>query len=461
MYINPVKIPTINYNNEKFNRITWYPADTVSFKNHLITYGKLPKGFDIHNIKELTIHSPGVIESIDTGYLAQVFKYKPAKSSKIYAIKKIWPEHLAKHVTANPVQQLRTEAEAYNLIGNNPNIPKFFAYKGDFSGKKDSFANNYIVMEWVDGVQTSQNGTYYDLNMINKTKLEKIYNLLHEFDTKGIFHNDLWAGNILFTDKDVNIIDFNRASFFNPVLNHNSTNLDSFKERFLWRYFSDVYQKSGENELVDVYKHTLNLEISLLNKRAKFLQSKSNDTGTDELKSKANGLKELLKNNQDLKNYIFKELYTSDLRCGKIYAKYFEFENDEAIESFKRARDVSQTYPEIINNDNKTINSTIQIIKMLKNAMNYAKKLKFQESLEIFEKVKQKLNDSNIYTEAERKEVYYQKFSKFCDININYLNAEVNGSKQDAQIILNDNEQFFKETKRILPYFYTLKALSL
>jgi len=459
MRINPIKINIISNKKEETRTNRLYCSDTVSFKSHIDMYGRLPDDFDINNIKELSSTTPGILESIDTGYLAQIFKYKPANSPKVYAIKKIWPENLAKHVSADPVKQLQTEAKVYQMLGNQPNTPKFYTYNGDFSGTKDSLANNYIVMEWVDGVQISKNGTYYDLSRIDKSKLKKIYKLLHEFDVKGIFHNDLWAGNLLFTKNDVNIIDFNRASFFNPILNHKSTNLDSFKERFLLRYFSDVYQKKGQDELIDVYKYTMDLEISSLKNRARFLKSNSNYQGAEELETYAKHLT-LLKNNQNLlKEHIFKEIYESDLRCGKIYAKYFEFEDDEAIESFKRSRDISQNYPEILDKNN-SISSNLQIIKTFKNAMNYAKESRFKESLKSFEMVKQKLSDQNIYPVTERDEVYYQKFSRFCDININFLNAMINGSKQDVQIILDDNEQFFKETKRILSYFYTLKAIA-
>ena len=245
---------------------------TITFKGDL-TYGKMPEDIKTNLASTCSVDTSGVIKTDDTGYLAQIFKYQ-SQASNIYAIKKVWSEDLAKHVTADPVGQLKTEAEVYNKLVGIAHIPKFYCYNGDFSKNRKALANNYLVIGWVDGKQASTRGTFYDFKLVSKENLAKIYRIIGKFDKRGVLHNDLWAGNILFMPKDVNIIRFQYdQNYLTQSSTIKKTNLDSFKERFLNRYFSDVFQKLGEKELVDIYIYTTYQEINQLKDKAEFFKS--------------------------------------------------------------------------------------------------------------------------------------------------------------------------------------------
>lgn len=433
------------------------PKDIVSFKSAL-TIGCLPNDITV-DLEHLNENSNGVIAVNDTGYLAQIFKYKPHNSNNIYAIKKVWPDDLAKHISANPLEQLKTEAQVYERLKGIKNIPEFYFYKGTISTSPKTRENNYIVMQWVDGEQASLKGTFYNSDLITKDKLKKIYNLLLEFDKRGVLHNDLWAGNILFTKNDVNLIDFNRSRFFDPISSPKTNNLDSFKERFLNRYLSDVYQQSGEEELVDLYKNTQLFEADFLEKKAKFFNSNGLKDEAQELFKQKEIVKQSIKDQNKLKEKALLEVINTDLRCGKIYAKYFEFEDGETQECYNRLRKTISATNNIGNINPININYNIQIIDMLKQTINSINNKNIESSLSTYKKIRQKLLNPKAYPQSEREEMYYQKFSKFCDINIEILSSLATNDKQKAEFLLQNNKDFFYQTKRIIPYYEKLKSL--
>lgn len=388
-------------------------ADTVCFtsKNY-----KIPEDIDIEVIRNMSENTPGVIEVVGTGYLAQVFKYQSPKSGKIYAVKKLWPEHLKKHTTADPVKQLDDEIQAYKKLKNVKNIPKLYGYSNECD-KKDANADHFIIVEWVEGKPVSKDSTFYDLEKIDKSRLKKIFDLIYEFDKRGVLQNDLWSANILFTDKDINIIDFNRSSFFNCSKNYEKSNLKDFKERFLWRYLSDIYHRSGEEKFFKIYKDTLKLEIDFLNRKSVSELFKHNNKGARELQIQAKSLKSLTDN--QIKEKALKEIYESDLRCARIYSKYFEFNDNQAVESFKRARIIQEQHPNLLEDRKKLIDTNLEIISAIKNVFDKSENSTPEKSQKIFKNIEAKLNDKSVYTENERKETYYQKFQEFCRINMN------------------------------------------
>lgn len=452
MQITKIKSPLIN-NLQQVQpsfKTQGIMADTVSFKSKLVM-GKLPDDIkiDIENINENT---HGVIDVNDTGYLAQIFKYRSSQNARTYAIKKVWPDHLAKHISANPVEQLKTEAEIYQRIKGVNNTPKFYYYSGDFSKSQNSEKNNYLVMEWVDGKQASAEGTFYNNKLITKGKLKKLFDLMQKFDQRGVLHNDLWAGNILFTKNGVNLIDFNRSAFFDPVKSPETNNLDSFKERFLSRYLSDVYEQSGEEALVDLYKTTQLFEADFLKKKSKFLKSNGLDCAAKKLSEQSKAIRQNLKNHDSTRENALNEVIKTDLRCGKIYGKYFEFEDGEALECYKR---LEKTLPE-----NPTVTSNIKVMSLLKEIMDLSYEHNTEDDFKKFKKIKQLLKDETVYPEDERKEVYYQKFSKFADVNMAILDKLLNGNNSEAAALLEENKDFFYQTKRMVPYYIKMSEIN-
>ncbi len=446
-------------------------SDSVTFSTTptaLKTQGEMPNDIKLETILSMSENSntPGVLDVINTGYLAQVFKYKPPGSENIYAIKKVWNEDQTKCITANPVEQLCTEAEVYKRLKDKGiNIPVFYYYQGDFSGKKGSANNNFIVMEWLDGKFVSEEGTFYNFDLIDKSKIRDVFNLIDKFDENGVFHNDLWSANILFNGKGAYAIDFNRAGFFDPKRDFQGTNLDSFKERFLWRYYSDIYHRSAEDRqtreknLIDIYRYCLELESGLLNNRANLVSS---DNGKAEiLLAKAKELNKLTKNTSALTNRAYKEIYDTDLRCGRIYSKYFEFKDIEAKLSFERAKIIRQNHPDILPDEVRMLDANISVVEKLHDIMAYHDETKIETNLQLFKEMRVTLDDADAYCEREKQELYYKKFSKFCDINIKFLEALQKGNKEAAKSVLEqpDNKQFFKETKMMHPYYNDLLKL--
>ncbi len=435
-------------------------AKTDSFtpaQNKTLILGQLPKDIKI-DISKISASSEGVTATNSTGYLAQIFKYKSSIFSKTYAIKKVWPKDMAKHITANPTEQLATEAKVYEKLKGVKNIPEFYFYKGDFSNNSNAIDNNYLVMSWVDGESASNNGTFYNLGLIDNKKLEKIFSLLSKFDEKGILHNDLWAGNILFTKNDVNIIDFNRSVLFDPLKEPEKSNLESFKERFLWRYLSDVYKQKGEGESVNIYKYICNLEQNLLLQRANLLLSNGQEEDAKRLESKSANIRLRINDPKLMKQETIDTIYKSDLRCSKIYAKYFEFEDGESLECYNRIRTLTDKNPQI-NANPKNIDSNIKIIRMFKLAMKQTEKNNFTDSLKLYEKILKKLEDENSYGSEEKEEIYYKKFTEFTKLNIKILTALNANNKLEAKNILETNKEFFYQTKRLIPYYNKLSAL--
>ncbi len=448
-----------------------YSRDSICFSqtsSTIKTQGELPKDIKLETIINLSERSntPGILDVIDTGYLAQVFKYQPPGSKNIYAVKKVWNEEQTKCITANPVEQLCTEAKVYKRLENKGvNIPPFYYYQGDFSGKKGSANNNFIVMGWLDGKFVSNEGTFYDFDLIDKGKIQDVFNLIDKFDENGVFHNDLWSANILFNGKGAYAIDFNRAGFFNPKQDYESTNLDSFKERFLWRYYSDIYHRSDDNmqtreqKLLDMYRYCLGLESGLLKNRANLV---SDENGKAEiLLAKAAELDKLTENTSELIKRAVSEIYKSDLRCGRIYSKYFEFKDIEAKLLFERAKIIRQNHPDILPDEIKMLDANISVVEKLHDIMEKHDETTVGKNLRMFKAMRVTLDDANAYCEREKQEVYYKKFSRFCDINIKFLEELQKGNKAVAKAVLEqpDNKQFFKETKMMHPYYNDLLKL--
>jgi predicted Ser/Thr protein kinase len=456
--INNVYIPKQDYKTAAITRninLHLYRGDSVYFTSNADGF-VVPDDIDKQTIIKLKHDSIGVKKIINSGYLARVFRYESV-TGKTYAIKKTWPEGQQKHATANPVKQLNDEIKAYKKLGDIKGIPQLYGHSNE-SDNSNILENHFLILEWVEGKPVSTDGTFYEFDKINKEKLKKIFDLMFEFDKKGVLHNDLWAANILFTDNDVNIIDFNRSEFFDPHKEYSKSNLQSFKERFLHRYLSDINDRLGEDKFLEVYKDILDLEINLLNKRAEFELSNGNLINGCKLINSARKLGSL--QGDEIKNKAVKEIFESDITCGKIYTKYFEFEENEAIKSFQKAGILKKKYPDLFSYNEKLINSNLDVISNTKLGINQAKDQDIDNCFKTFQKIQSKLKDTSIYSEKEQQEDYYKKLSEFTELNIDFIRSLKNNSRTASLEILQKNEQFFKLNKKIGYYKETLETLA-
>lgn len=424
--------------------------DSVTFGLKL-AIGKCPKELIHLDISTLNKDSKNVLEVNDIGYLAEIIKYFGPKTKKTYAIKRVWSEEKAKQQTTNPIEQMKIEAEIYKKLVKIKKIPKFNYYNGNFSKNKTSLLNNYLIMSWVDGAAASKKGVFYDFNLVDIKKIKKLYKVLNKFDEAGVMHNDLWAGNILFTKKDVNIIDFNRSFSFDPSLEVKKNNLDSFKARFLSRYFSDVYQRQGEDIYLKTYKNCLEAEVEYYKTKQTFYLKKQNPAGVLFYKNLHNELKKELKSPHLIKQNAIKTIFESDMNCAEIFAKYFELEGDETIHHYKKALRVLNNYPEIVGKEKANlIKSNIVVASKLKNALNPNAENIVEKSNEALEL----LHNEQIYTKEEREKPYYNLFKNFCEFNLKH--KKMSDSGQSTEELFKEYSDLLK-IKRLKEYFNNLQ----
>lgn len=452
VYVNKPEYKTVTIN--RIKSPSYLYGDSVCFRSgdNIL----LPEDIDKQTVINLKHDTPGVAKIINSGYLARVFKYK-SPDGNIYAIKKTWPEDKQKLPYINPVKQLNDEIKAYKRLGDIKGVPKLCGYSDEYNNDKN-LNEHFLVLSWVEGKPVSKDSTYYDFDLINKEKLSKIFNLLTEFDKKGVLHNDLWAANILFTDNDVNIVDFNRAELFDPHKEYTKSNLDAFKTRFLHRYLSDVNDRQGEDKFLEVYKDVLDLEIDQLKKRGTFELLDGNIKHAVKLVNKANHLNNL--NDEDIKNKALKEIFDSDFNCGKIYTKYFEFEENESIKSFLKALELKQKYPQLFSVDEKLISSNLEVISNINLGIEQAKDQDIDNCYETFKNAQFILKNQSIYDNKARQEDYYKKMSEFIRLNIDFIDILKNKSSDDALKFIKDRDQFFTVNKKIGYYKEVLQSIA-
>ncbi|MEI8390229.1 MAG: lipopolysaccharide kinase InaA family protein [bacterium] len=410
--------------------------DVLCFTGNSLQIGQCPNDLQNIDFSKLNTKSDGVIGVNEIGYLAEILKYSPVKSRNIYAIKRVWAPEKAKHQTANPIEQLKTEAQVYEKIKGFKNIPEFYFYNGDFGKSTKAQLNNYLVMGWVDGKQASSKGIFYDHALITNKKISKIFNLIEKFDEVGVIHNDLWAGNILFSKNNVNIIDFNRSYLVNP-LTTKENNLIVFKERFLNRYFSDLFHRKGEQAFLDSYQKSLHLEVDYYKNKTKFYKKNNSIENTKLCFEKINELKNILKNPDLLKQKAIKTVFDTDNRCADIYAKYFEFDNYEADFHYKKALNVLKKYPEILGTDK--INVLESNIKLTSNLKRFIESNSNSDNLSNIENIDKSLLllNKNVYSKTERKKLYYIKYLQFCELHKKLESGEnINNLKETYKDLL-------------------------
>lgn len=266
------------------------------------------KNIDFSKLNE---HSLGVLNVINTGTFAQILKFK--LNDKLYAVKRLYPYQINQPQadlcnTERPSlqQQLQNEISVYKKLKDINGIPKLYSFN---SGDEKNLQNNYIVTSWAEGHVSTKDGAIYETELV-KPHLPQIYNTLAEFDKKGISHGDLWAGNILFSKKEVNIIDFNDSTDFNPEKEYKISNLDDFKTRFLNIFLADIYHRKGIAEFLKTYKECLILEQNLFkNKKENII----NINAKNYFNERINNIEVLLKSPYKLKNQAIKTIYDSNV----------------------------------------------------------------------------------------------------------------------------------------------------
>jgi hypothetical protein len=474
MNINKIQVLTGNYTYYKNNTRKVTPLyDYVSFTSSFHT-GKLPECLDINTIMNLSEKSEINEELLDinnSGCMSQIFKIKPKGQDKIFAVKKVWPNNLRRYSGADLVKFLQKEAEIYKKFGQMDKIPRFYYHHFDDNHPE----KNFLVLEWKDGLPTSRDGVFFDLKNVSKKHLGKIFDFIYEFDTRGFLHNDLWVGNILLAPDDISVIDFEAASIFNPIQNPEKSNLDNLKNGFLLRYFSDLYHrspdvfgKSGEKKLLEMYKFANDLEAKLyLDKALKQLPVLGKANALRLIK-KSNEIKNLTPN--QLKEKALKEVFESDFKQGKMYTGNLDFDKKQTCETFRRAKDIIYKNPDIFKspiyeNKLKLTDLNIEICSKLTNAKkiinssDLEKEIQVKKCLKLFKEINNKLNDK-AYTEEEKKEFYYQNLNRFCDMNLRVFERLDNRSKDNALNIIRENRGLFDNKKKMRSYLDDLTLLS-
>ena len=266
------------------------------------------KNIDFSKLNE---HSLGVLDVINTGTFAQILKFR--FNDKLYAVKRLYPNKINQPQTSlhnskrqSLQQQLQNEILVYKNLQNLNEIPKLYLFN---LGDEKNPLNNYIVTSWLNGRISTNDGAIYDTELV-KLHLPQIYNTLAEFDKKGFLHGDLWAGNILFSEKGVNIIDFNDSTIFDAEKDYKVSNLDDFKTRFLNIFLADIYHRKGIAEFLKTYKECLILEQNLFkNKKENII----NINAKNYFNERINNIEVLLKSPYKLKNQAIKTIYDSNV----------------------------------------------------------------------------------------------------------------------------------------------------
>ncbi|MFA7657979.1 MAG: lipopolysaccharide kinase InaA family protein [Candidatus Gastranaerophilaceae bacterium] len=383
--------------------------------------------------------------------MAEVIKYFDPESEKIFAIKRVFSPDKAKHQTANPVEQAKIEAQIYEKVKKIKRIPEFYYYNGNSGKNENSILSNYLIISWVDGKSVSKGGALYDFSLITNHNIKQLFSIMSQMDKAGIVHNDLWAGNLLFTPKNVNVIDFNRSYEFNPLKDISDNNLHGFKKRFLYCYFSDLYKRQGEETYLKKYKDCLKIEIDYYKNKQLFYLTKLNKKGLSHYRKLENGLKQELKNPELMKQDAIKIVFNSDLDCFQTYARYFEFEENEAGFHCQKALRVLNNHPEIVGSEKANLlKSNFIVTSNLNNVL----KLHGESKIEKINKILCLLNNEAVYTKAEREKPYYELFKRFCEFNIKYRDLLKQG--RDTGDLRQEYSDLYK-IKRLNTYFANLQ----
>ena len=103
---------------------------------------------------------------------------------------------------------------------NKPNLTSKYIKNWDCE------KNNYMVMEYIDGITLSK----YPTKKIDKKIIKKLITALHSLHKIGIIHRDLKSSNIIITkNNDIKLIDFGNATFrkkLNKMDKANATRFD-------------------------------------------------------------------------------------------------------------------------------------------------------------------------------------------------------------------------------------------
>jgi len=431
-------IQPITFNNTKkyANIKSGYYAvqpDTLHFTGKIVI-GKLPNEFKNINIVKLNSESKNVVDVNTIGYLAEIIKYFSPETKKTYAIKRVYPRDKAKSVTANPIEQTKTEAYIYKKVKRIKNIPKFCYYNGNLNGKGESALDNYLIMSWVDGDMASKNGAVYDFGLLSNRKIKKLFKTFSQMDEAGVIHNDLWAGNLLFTKKGVNVIDFNRSYEFNPLKNVKENNLHSFKNRFLNCYFSDCYHRKGETAYIQQYKDCLKMESDYYSQKQRYYLRNGNIEGIMHYQNLKNEIKNQFKNPKLLKQKALDTVLNSDINCFEIYAKYFEFGKTQAGFHAKKVIKLLDKHPELANPDKADLyKSNFALVENLKTVMATNKS---ETWVKTSRNILESISNPKIYTQEEQEKPYYKLFKRFCEFNLEY--AKLKASNQDTNELISE-----------------------
>lgn len=283
----------------------------VSFNGKII-----PNELKNVDISMLNKYSTGVLDVINTGTFAQILKFK--LHNQIYAIKRLYPYKIKQPQGGllptkrqSLEQQLKNEIATYKKLKGVDGVPQLYLYN---IGDKKNPLNNYIVTSWAEGKIPTKDGAIYETELVSKN-LPHIYKTLTEFDKKGVLHGDLWAGNILLSEKGVNIIDFNDSKIFNPQKEYKISNLDDFKKRFLNIFLSDIYHRKGKKEFLQTYNESLKLEHKFLTIKK---ESINNARAKIYFDKKIKEIENSLENPKLLENQAINTIYDSNIYWAKI-----------------------------------------------------------------------------------------------------------------------------------------------
>ncbi len=445
--IQPIKFNTLNRPaNGKNNYVNKPSKDFVSFSGYS-TLGTCPKELLNVSVAALSKDSKNVLEICDIGFLAEIIKYFSPETKKTYAIKRAWNSDKIKQPGTDQLEMMKAESQIYKKLADVKKVPKFYFYKGNFTNNENSELDNYMILSWIDGKMSSSKGISYDHKLVNPKTVSKIYEVLYDIDNAGVIHNDLWAGNILFTKRDVNIIDFNRAKVFDVGKDYKQNNLESFKTRFLDRYLSDLYSTKGEKELVSVYEKILKSESKYYAKKSDFYKRNKNHPAADYYKNKRETAQKILTSKEMIKKSAIRTVLTSDLHCADVHMKHFEFGSDETKFHLLKAKSILKSYPQDFPSFNMNMLETnIMIADKLNNIINNEAKI----GRIFLNKILSRLNDRRIYSISETEKSYYKMVKSFCDFYVKY---QINPNRDFA-----DKFPELFESKIFLKYFENLKS---